>query len=103
MSELVIHPEHYNKEGRKECWEEMIEKFGPDNVAVFDCLNAFKYMYRAGDKDNNPKEQDMEKCTNYMRHAADLIASTEGDIDKMTKSRRTYRIMKGLIEDNDSK
>lgn len=75
--ELVIHPEHYNKDGRKECWDEMIDKFGPMAVAIFDCLSAYKYKYRAGDKDGNPEEQDMAKITNYMHHSADLIATAK--------------------------
>ena len=33
MSDAVNHPSHYNKEGRKECIVEMLEKFGP--VAVY--------------------------------------------------------------------
>lgn len=76
MSDLVIHPEHYNKEGRKECWEEMIEKFGPMAVAIFDILSAYKYHYRAGEKDGNPEEQDLAKIENYMHHSADILASS---------------------------
>lgn len=71
--ELVNHPEHYNKEGRKECWEEMIEIFGEGAVAVFDILNAYKYMYRMGDKDGNPAEQDYDKIVKYMEHATELL------------------------------
>ena len=74
--EMVIHPNHYNKEGRKECWDEMINIFGPDAVIIFDVLSAYKYMYRAGEKDNNPAEQDLAKIKNYMKHAKDLICSS---------------------------
>lgn len=66
---LVYHPKHYNKNGRKECWEEMIELFGPEAVIIFDVLSAYKYSYRAGEKDGNPGPQDVEKINNYMEHA----------------------------------
>ena len=72
-NKMVIHPEHYNKEGRKECWDEMIEIFGEEAVAIFDILSAYKYHYRAGDKEGNPEEQDVAKIKNYMNHSADLI------------------------------
>ena len=66
---LVIHPKHYNTEGRPECWEEMEEIFGKDAVMIFDILSAYKYYYRAGEKEGNPPEQDMAKIENYMNHA----------------------------------
>lgn len=74
-NDLVIHPNHYNKEGRKECWDEMIEIFGSDAVAIFDVLSAYKYHYRAGNKDGNPEEQDLKKIDNYMKHSSDIIIS----------------------------
>lgn len=67
--DLVFHPKHYNKEGRRECWDEMMEIFGPEAVMIFDILSAYKYHYRAGLKDGNPTEQDLEKIKNYMSHA----------------------------------
>ena len=74
--EMVIHPKHYNKEGRRECWDEMLEIFGPDAVAIFDILSAYKYKYRAGTKDGNPTEQDQAKIENYMKHAKDLVTNS---------------------------
>jgi hypothetical protein len=71
--DLVNHPDHYNKEGRKECWDEMIEIFGYEAVAIFDILSAYKYYYRAGSKEGNSKEQDLAKINNYMRHSAEMI------------------------------
>ena len=73
MDTMVIHPKHYNKEGRRECWDEMLEIFGPDAVAIFDILSAYKYKYRAGAKDGNPTEQDLAKIRNYMNHAREII------------------------------
>lgn len=69
----VKHPSHYNKEGRRECWDEMIELFGVDAVIKFDILSAYKYFYRAGLKDGNPAEQDIAKIKNYVNHARVLI------------------------------
>lgn len=69
----VIHPTHYNQNGKKECWEEMIEIFGADAVIVFDCMNAYKYHYRAGYKLGNPAEQDLGKMENYINHAEKLV------------------------------
>lgn len=73
--EMVIHPEHYNQEGKKECWDEMVDLFGAQAVAIFDALNAYKYRYRAGLKEGNSTEQDTAKIDNYMRHCADLLAT----------------------------
>ena len=67
MSEMVSHPSHYNKAGRKECIVEM-EEYSPI-VAVMYCLtSAYKYLYRKGDKDDNPTEQEINKakwCLDY--------------------------------------
>lgn len=70
--ELVDHPAHYNKEGRKECWDEMLDIFGPEAVGIFDVLSAYKYYYRAGLKDGNPSEQDKAKIDVYMEHAKNM-------------------------------
>lgn len=96
-TELVYHPNHYNKEGRKECWDEMIDIFGPEAVAIFDTLSAYKYLYRAGLKDGNPTEQDMEKIKNYMNHANKLR-----DIEELRGNdvvNNCYWDMKSLLEE----
>lgn len=82
MKEMVIHPDHYNVSGRKECWDEMKELFGDAAVAIFDCLSAYKYRYRAGEKDGNPEEQDKAKIENYMAHAAWIVATCDNDLAK---------------------
>lgn len=71
--ELVVHPKHYNKADRRECWDEMMELFGPSAVVMFDVLSAYKYYYRAGSKENNPEEQDLEKIKVYMEHAQRIL------------------------------
>lgn len=68
MSEQVNHPSYYTQANRKECIVEMEELFGVSNVAVFCYLNAFKYLYRMGNKDGNSAEQDLDKANWYMEH-----------------------------------
>lgn len=74
MSEQVNHPSHYCKNGRKECIVEMEEKYGAEYTAVFCLMSAYKYLYRAGDKENNPAEQDRNKGKWYFDYTNKLIA-----------------------------
>lgn len=73
MAEMVVHPQHYNKDGRKECIVEMEEKYGAEVTAVFCLTNAYKYLYRAGDKIDNPMEQDRNKAKFYFDYTNKLI------------------------------
>ena len=73
MSNAVEHPSHYNKAGRKECIVEMEEKYGAEATAIFSLLSAYKYGYRAGDKADNPMEQDINKAKFYFEHTNKLI------------------------------
>jgi hypothetical protein len=61
MSE-VNHPAHYNIPGRKECIEEMLDKFGTEKLQAFCELNAYKYRYRHTLKNG---DQDLEKAKWY--------------------------------------
>lgn len=72
MTEYVNHPEHYRKEGRKECIVEMQYRFGSYVTIIFDLTNAYKYLYRAGMKENNSVEQDIAKARWYYNHAMGL-------------------------------
>lgn len=92
----VYHPSHYNKDGRRECWDEMIDIFGIDAVIDFDFLSAYKYFYRAGLKDGNPAEQDIAKIKNYVNHAKMLIDRNSDDYKlNSPKSQKTEnRLMK---------
>lgn len=74
MSEMVSHPSHYNKAGRKECIVEMEEKYGPEYTAVFCLMSSVKYDYRAGDKEDNPTEQDRNKAKWCFDYTNKLIA-----------------------------
>ena len=81
MSEKVNHPSHYNKAGRKECIVEMEEKYGVEYTAVFALLSAYKYGYRAGDKEDNPSERDIGKANWYYEYV------TEKLLDKVYRGR----------------
>ena len=96
--ELVFHPSHYNVGGRKECWTEMEELFGPGAVAIFDCLSAYKYLYRKGEKADNSAEQDLAKVENYVNHAAkELCMNTGKDI---TLGRHIFRTLIDYMDNN---
>lgn len=73
MSEMVNHPSHYQQEGRKECIVEMEDKYGGEVTAIFCLTNAYKYLYREGEKEYNPKEQDRQKAQWYFDYANKLI------------------------------
>lgn len=72
MKEMVNHPEHYQREGRKECIEEMLGIYGKYKVIAFCELNAYKYDYRRGLKDGNSEEQDRLKAKWYRDKAEEL-------------------------------
>lgn len=65
MSEQVNHPSHYNIPGKKECIVQMREDYGEYITAIFCLTNAYKYLYRAGIKEGNSKEQDIAKAKWY--------------------------------------
>lgn len=95
---LVEHPSHYNRPGRRECWDEMIGLFGKEATAIYDCLSAYKYIYRAGLKDGNPESQDMAKIKKCMEHARSLIFSDFGEnYPKLGKV--VYNAMQTIIDD----
>lgn len=62
MNDNVNHPRHYNKPGRKECIEEMLDLFGVEEVKIFCKLNAYKYKYRCDLKNGI---EDIAKMTWY--------------------------------------
>ena len=72
MKELVNHPDHYNIPGRKECWDEFIDKFGPKHTFIWCLMTAQKYLYRQGLKDDNPAEQDLNKAQAYFAKAMNI-------------------------------
>lgn len=69
--EQVTHPTHYNLDGRKECWDEMDEVFGAYDTIAFCLLSAFKYLYRAGEKEDY--KTDISKANVFIGHATEII------------------------------
>ena len=78
MTEQVNHPSYYQKNGRKECIVEMEEKYGAEMTTIFCLTNAYKYLYRAGEKDGNPEMQDNLKAKWYFDYANKLITEYGG-------------------------
>lgn len=68
--EMINHPSHYNLEGKKECIEQMREDYGETIAAIFSLTNAYKYLYRAGHK--NDKKQDIDKARWYLNYFNDI-------------------------------
>ena len=61
----INHPSHYNIAGKKECIEQMMEDYGKTVTVAFCLGNAYKYIYRAGEKEGNSKEDDLQKAKWY--------------------------------------
>lgn len=70
----INHPKHYCREGGMECLEEMELVFGRDAVRTFCLLNAWKYRYRAGDKNG---AEDLKKSDWYMRKYKELAPAAD--------------------------
>ena len=71
--EAVNHPKHYNREGGMECIDEMILIFGLKAVMNFCKCNAWKYRYRAADKNG---EEDLKKSDWYLNKYNELLNKT---------------------------
>ena len=67
-SNAVNHPGHYNQ-GKYECLDVMIDVFGKDAVKTFCQLNAFKYIWRAKQKNGM---EDMLKAKFYLTKYEEL-------------------------------
>lgn len=68
-TETVNHPDHYIREGAMECIAEMVLVFGVEATMHFCLLNAWKYRYRAADKNG---AEDLKKSDWYMKMYRDL-------------------------------
>ena len=99
MTEYINHPSHYTKCGRKECIVEMEEKYGAEMTAIFCLTNAYKYLYRAGEKDGNPEIQDNLKAKWYFDYANKLIKEYGGLTVNKTpiKGSQLYKDIKEML------
>ena len=64
----VNHPKHYNQ-GGIECWDAMEAAYGRESVKTFCKLNAFKYIWRANEKNGI---EDIDKAINYLNKYKEL-------------------------------
>lgn len=64
----VDHPSHYNQ-GGIECIDAMVSAFGKDAVADFCIINAFKYVWRASEKNGT---EDINKAIWYLTKYKEL-------------------------------
>ena len=69
MKNNVVHPTHYQRAGRKECIQEMIDIFGVEEVKIFCKLNWYKYKYRHEMKNG---VEDIDKANNYQNFFVSL-------------------------------
>ena len=60
--DAVNHPSHYNQ-GKYECIDVMVETFGKEATKHFCLLNAFKYVWRTGEKNG---AEDVKKAIWYL-------------------------------------
>lgn len=70
-ADVVNHPIHYNQ-GKYECIEVMVETFGKEVAKHFCLLNAFKYIWRTGEKNG---AEDVKKAIWYL----DKFLELEGE------------------------
>ena len=68
-TETVNHPAHYTRTGAMECIDEMLLLFGVDAVINFCMCNAWKYRYRAADKNG---DEDIKKSDWYLQKCKEL-------------------------------
>ena len=69
IADNVNHPAHYNRDGAMECIREMVVVFGYEATINFCKLNAWKYRYRASEKNG---AEDMAKSDWYVKKADEL-------------------------------
>lgn len=73
--EMVNHPSHYCQ-GNMECIEGLIGAFGKKEVATFCKINAMKYIWRLGHKDE--EAQEIGKIKWYLDKYLELTQSPIG-------------------------
>lgn len=71
----INHPDYYNLPSKKECIEQMLEDYGGRITATFCLTNAYKYLYRAGNKESSSYENDIEKARWYFNFVQDRVSS----------------------------
>lgn len=77
--EMVNSPSHYNQ-GNIECIDAMVSAFGEYSTAEFCKINAFKYLWRLGHKDD--EAQEIGKIKWYLDKYLELKKSIEQKIEE---------------------
>lgn len=77
--EMVNSPAHYNQ-GSIECIDAMVSAFGAYSSAEFCKINAFKYLWRLGHKDD--EAQEIGKIKWYLDKYLELKKSIEQKIEE---------------------
>lgn len=72
----VEHPQHYNG-GNIECIDAMESAFGTEATIDFCKINAFKYIWRAGEKYDESELDDLSKAQWYISKALEMIKKNE--------------------------
>ena len=109
MTEHVNHPNHYNIPGKPECIQQMLDIYGMEVTMTFCLTNAFKYIYRAGQKEGNSKEQDLAKALWYfdwinIQYKKDSMPFREDFVNNFEPIRLLYKHIKtALLNDGDIK
>ena len=85
----VNHPQHYCREDAMECIDEMILIFGKEAVKNFCLCNAWKYRYRAADKNG---EEDLRKSDWYIRKYKELNGE-DCQLDTITISNNNPQVV----------
>lgn len=88
---------YYNKQGRAECWDEMVD-VNVGGTAIFDLWNAYKYLYRAGDKADNPKDMDLAKADSYIKHARNIISEQTLSEEVLAICDDMMQVLEGVAE-----
>jgi hypothetical protein len=68
----AIRPDYYKLPNGKDTIDVIAEVFGKDAAVNFCLGNALKYITRAGKKEGNRFEQDLNKATEYLNRAIKL-------------------------------
>lgn len=69
VHDSVNHPKHYCREGAMECIDEMVLIFGNEAVKHFCVCNAWKYRFRASEKNG---DEDLRKSDWYINKFKEL-------------------------------
>lgn len=77
IEDNINHPEHY--QGKHECIDIMRVMFGDEAVKSFCKCNAFKYRFRAGRKEGNSAEQDINKAEWYEEYLFEMEKEDKHD------------------------